>query len=318
MFGKKEENKIDKSPVKKVRRKKKAEPAKPWGKLERLIIFIFLAGIPALSLMFLVHSDNLSGSKVLGDMVVSAPKDVNVLKEELSNEIKNKKETYGIWVQALDNSYSLGINESSQFDGASIFKLPLMIAYYKAVDVGTIDPNTNYTLKYSDEAAGAGVLASMPPGTNVTYKDIVNAMGKNSDNSAFSIMYNILPDGAETNTINKIGMKNTNFENSTTTPIDVGLIYYKLINSNLISETAKKDLFNSLTNTDYENLIPSGIPDNIRVIHKYGAYNNELNDAGIVFSSKPFILVILSKGANNNEAQTEIPKIANIVYNWGR
>src|SRR5260221_5783506 len=211
MFGKKEENKIDKSPVKKVRRKKKAEPVKPWGKLERSIIFVFLIGLPALSLIFLTHSRNSSGPKVLGDITIRAPKDVNVLKEQLTNEISSQKETYGIWVQALDNSYSLGINENSQFDGASIFKLPLMIAYYKAVDKGNIDPNTNYTLKYSDEAAGAGVLASMPPGTNVTYEDIVNAMGKNSDNSAFSIMYNILPSGSEINTINELGMKNTNF-----------------------------------------------------------------------------------------------------------
>src|SRR5258708_1886003 len=130
----------DAKPVKKVRRRKKEEPQKPWGKFDRIIIFIFLVGIPILSFVFLVHSNGISTPKVLGEVTSRVPKDTDFLKEQLSNEIKNQKGTYGIWVQAIDNSYSFGINENSQFDGASIFKLPLMIAYYKAVDKGNIDP----------------------------------------------------------------------------------------------------------------------------------------------------------------------------------
>src|SRR5260221_6822759 len=103
----------DVKPVKKVRkRKKKASPPKPWGKVERLIVFTFLVFIPTLSLVFFAHSKNPSTPKVLGDLTIRAPKDINLLKEQLSNEIKNKKGTYGIWVQALDNSYSLGIHEN--------------------------------------------------------------------------------------------------------------------------------------------------------------------------------------------------------------
>ncbi len=306
----------DAKPVKKVRRRKKAEPVKPWGKLERIIVFIFLAGIPALSFFFLNHSHNLSSPKVLGEITSRAPKDINTLKEQLTKETKNQKGTYGIWIQAIDNSYSFGINENDKFEGASIFKLPLMIAYYKAVDTGKIDPTTNYTIKYADAAGGAGIISNLPPGTVVTYKDMAIALGKNSDNTAFSILYNVLGAKSVTSVMEEIGMKNTDFENSITSPFDASLIYYKLINSNLISPNSRKDLFASLTNTDFETLIPKGVPGNVQVVHKYGSVEAELNDAGIVYTNKPFILVILAKDIDEGQAETEIPKITKIVYDW--
>lgn len=305
------------------KKRKKVEPPKPWGKIERLIVLVFLLLAPALSIFFLIHSKNassanlsLAGPNVLSDVVSRGPQDSNALKNELVNETQNLKGTYGIWVQALDNSYSIGINEKESFDGASFFKLPLMIAYYEAVDKGTINPDTNYSIKYIDAESGAGILATLPPGTIVRYRDMVNDMGKYSDNTAFFIISNILGENAETNVINQIGMANTDFINSETTPYDIGFLFYKLANTNIISSNSKNDLFASLTDTNYENYIPAGIPNAVKVAHKYGADDGELNDGGIVYAGKPFILVIMSKGIDNNEANLEIPKLAKIVYDW--
>ena len=111
-------------------------------------------------------------------------------------------------------------------------------------------------------------------------------------------------------------MNHTDFDNSVTTPYDVSVIFYKLSNSGIISDSSKEKLFNSLVDTDYENLIPAGIPNSVRIVHKYGADDGELNDAGIIYTTKPYILVIMSKNINVDEAQTEIPKISKIVYDW--
>lgn len=310
----------EKTPRKK---RKKIEPQKPWGKIERLIVLAFLLLAPALSVFFLIHSKNansaklsLAGSNVLSDAISKDHKDSNALKNELVSEIQGLQGTYGIWIQALDNSYSIGINEKQSFDGASFFKLPLMIAYYQAVDKGTINPDTNYSIKYIDAESGAGILATLPPGTIVTYRDMVNDMGKYSDNTAFFILSNILGENAETNIINQVGMTNTDFVNSQTTPYDIGFLFNKLASTNLISSNSKEELFASLTGTNYENYIPAGIPHNIQVAHKYGADDGELNDGGIIYASKPFILVIMSKGIDDKEANSEIPKLAKLVYDW--
>jgi beta-lactamase class A len=316
MFPIKKKKEVDVVPVKPVRKRKpKVEPPKPWGNKERLIVFIFLVLAPISSILFLVHSKTSDAPKVLGEMS-RPPIEISVLKENLINETKNLKGIYGIWVQALDNSYSFGINEKHQFDGASLLKLPLMIGYYKGVDKGEIDPATTYTLRYSDKASGAGILSDMPAGTIINYHDMVEAMGKNSDNTAFQIMINTLGVNVETNTIQDLGMKNTNFNNGLTTPFDMGILFYKVVNTNLLSNNSKNEFLNFLTDTDYEDLIPAATPDNVRVVHKFGADDGELNDAGIIYTNKPFILIIMAKDIDLGEAKMEIPKISKIVYNY--
>ncbi len=309
---------IDEETIEKpIRRKrKKTEPTKPWGKLERVIVFIFLISAPIFSIFFFVHSKDTKIPKVLSDSISRTPPNTGELKTILERELQNLTGTYGIWIQSLDNSFSLGMNEKQEFEGASLFKLPLMIGYFEEIDKGKLDPNTKYTLKYSDGATGAGILATLPPGTAITYHDVVETMGKSSDNTAFQIMTNILEPNKEETVINEIGMTNTNFTNSKTTPYDIGLLFYKLNNTNLLSSNSKEELLNFLKKTDFENLIPSSLPNNIKVAHKYADINNSLNDAGIIYTNKPYVLVILSKDVNSDEAQIEFSKISKIVYDW--
>lgn len=316
-FKKKEDKKLEaldaELPVKKVRRRKPKEDKRPWGKLERIVVFIVFVSIPVFSIFFFVKSKN-DSPKVLGEFTKVSYKNPDGLKTALENELGDQSKNYGIWVEALDGSYKLGINEEMEFDGASLFKIPLMVAYYQAIDNGEINPKTNYTLKYSDSMTGAGVLATLPPGTVVTYQDMVDFMGKNSDNSAFAIMQNTLKKGAEEDAIKKLGMTSTSFAQSTTTPKDIGKMFMSLEKGNLLSSSSKEKLLASLKDTDFENLIPQSIPDSVKVVHKYAANGDELNDAGIVYSSNPFILVILTKG-DSNSAQ-EIVQLTKVVYDW--
>ncbi|MBI3443509.1 serine hydrolase, partial [Candidatus Woesebacteria bacterium] len=60
--------------------------------------------------------------------------------------------------------------------------------------------------------------------------------------------------------------------------------------------------------------IVKGIPEDVRVAHKYGRELHVVNDAGIAFTDKPFILVIMSKGIVEKEADAIFPELARIVY----
>ncbi len=325
-FIKKEDPKdSDEVKEKKTRkRRKKVEPPKPWSKKERLIVFTFLIGTFMTSTVLAVRSNqppalphpiNETG-KVIGKAISRQSYNTEELKNELLNKTNGLNGTYGIWVEDLSGAYKLGVNEKMNFTAASLFKLPLLIAYYKEVDEGKIDPDTVYSLKYSDATSGSGTLASLPPGTTLTYRDIATAMGKNSDNTAFQILGNIIGWKSIDTTIQEIGMTSTSFENGNTTAEDIGLLFSKLVKGGLISNSSKQALLDSITNTNNENLIPAGIPDTIEVAHKYGALGGELNDAGIVYSSNPFIIVILGKDKNTNEAASVIAQLSQIVYNW--
>lgn len=288
------------------KRRKKVEPPKPWGKLERVVVFAFLAIAPILSVIFFIHSKDSKSTKlisinsnVLSDVISQNPPDINLLKSKLIDETQSLHGTYGIWIQALDGSFTQGINENMQFSGSSLFKLPLMMSYYKEVDKGTIDPTSTYTIKYSDTQTGSGSLANMPPGATITYQDIVKAMAKDADNTAFSIMSNIVDPNSQINLISQIGMNNTDFSKNLTTAKDMGLLFYKLDTGTIISTNARNELLSFLQNSNSKDYIADGIPE-----------------AGIIYSNKPFILVILSKNTNENEQRSELPKISKIVYDW--
>jgi len=57
-----------------------------------------------------------------------------------------------------------------------------------------------------------------------------------------------------------------------------------------------------------------GIPEDVPLTHKYGRESGTVNDAGIVLSSKPFVLVIMTDGAIEREADELFPNLTKILY----
>jgi len=109
-------------------------------------------------------------------------------------------------------------------------------------------------------------------------------------------------------------MVDTSLTKNETTPYDIGIFFEELWRGNLLSEESKKELLESLTDTIYEDWLSAGVPESIRVAHKFGRELHVVNDAGIVYSQKPFIVVLLSKGIVEAEADAIFPELAKMVY----
>ena len=69
--------------------------------------------------------------------------------------------------------------------------------------------------------------------------------------------------------------------------------------------------FNALFDTSFDDVkIRAGVPKNISVAHKIGGADTDNHDAAIVFASKPYLLVIETDGATDDE----IKAISQDVY----
>ena len=233
---------------------------------------------------------------------------------EIKKLITNLKGTYGVYVRDLVTGESYGINTRESFTVASLNKLPVLLTLFKEVEAGNLNLETKYVLKVADKRAGAGSMQYKPIGTVYTYRQMAQLMGNQSDNTAFNVFSNILGDQKIQTVINNLGMKNTSFEDGETTPEDIGIFFYKLYTQNILVRDDRDELLSFITNTIYEDRIPAGIPKGITVAHKIGNEVGVISDAGIVFSDKPFILVILSEGVVEKEATEVLPKIAETVY----
>ena len=316
---------------------RKKEPPKPWTSRDRYLVSIVLGTTLITSILLALSArewklprlsrlalPKLELSIFKGGTIVikgdNKAKDLKlkVQEEKIVSEFKDIIEglsgVYGLYVVDLGTGYSFGVNEEEVFEAASLIKLPVMAGMYLNHELGIINLDSKYTLKNVDKVSGAGSLYSKPEGYEITYRNLVSLMGKQSDNTAFNVTKKLLGGEKFNEVTKKIGMQKTSLADNETTPRDIGVFFEELYKGNIVNEKDKNELLDSLTDTLYEQWLKAGIADNVRLAHKYGREVHVVNDGGIVFSENPFVVVVLSKGVVEREADEVFPKLARIVY----
>lgn len=312
-------------------RKKKFE-IKPWSKVERLWILGILSvtvgisavlglsarewklpNLPRLKLPSILSEETIiieGNGSVAGESTVAGSGSELVKRfYELTNP---KSGVYGFYVIELATGVGYGVSENEAFESASLNKLPVMVAMYKAAEEGEITLSSKYVLREEDKMEGAGSLQGKPAGTALTYKDLVMLMGKESDNTAFNIGRRVLGEEKIISYMREWGFSEALLTENTTTPKQVGMFFKALWEKKLVSEESTTDILSFLTNTNYEDWIAKD--STVRVAHKYGTLPHVKNDAGIVYANDPYILVVMSKGIVETEADEIIPQISSGVY----
>ena len=222
--------------------------------------------------------------------------------------------SYGFYVSHLEDNLSYGISEDQIFPAASLIKLPVIFSLYQQAEDKKINLEAKYSLKEEDKRGGAGIVQSAPTGTVYTYRKLAELMGNQSDNTAFNVLVQILGEDQIGVTISNLGMRKTSLKKNETTPKEMGLFFERLLKGEILTPEHQEEILGFLTKTAFEDRIPAGVPENIRVAHKIGTDARTFSDAGIIFAEKPFILVIMSKDAQETEALEVLPKITQIVW----
>ena len=291
-------------------KKKRKEPPKPWGRTERFIVLVFilltilipgvlaasarnwkLPGLPKISLPDL--SFDRGPIVIEGDD--SDKKKTEAAMAYFRQSTQKFSGVYGLYVVRLGDGSSYGVNEGEIMQAASLIKLPVMAAAYGQAESGEID------------------LDSKAPGSNSTYRQLLEAMGQRSDNAAQIKMVESLGRARVQETIEELGMLDTSLEENLTTPKDIGMFFQRLWKDLIISEESRDEMLEFLTDTNFEDWLAGGIKS-VRVAHKYGRELHVVNDAGIVFSQPPFVLVVMSDGVVETEADKFIPEAAAKIY----
>ncbi|MEK7188420.1 MAG: serine hydrolase [Patescibacteria group bacterium] len=301
---------------KEIRRPKK-EVYKPWGKKERLLVLSVLLvtilsssilgissrdwklpGIPRLTFpkSFLGEETYVIEKKTDGKATGTSQEKIDQTISAFKNKTDNTSGVWGFYAIDLSDKVSYGLNQDEIFQAASLIKLPIMSLVYKKYEEGEIN------------------LDEKVPGSTSTYRELVREMGKRSDNSAQITLVNTFGKGKIDAYINEIRMRKTSLEENETSPKDVGLFFKMLWEEDLVSTKSRDEILGYLTNTIYEDWLVAGIPKGIRVAHKYGSEVHVVNDAGIVYGPKPFVVVIMSKGVVEKEANEIFPELAKIIY----
>ncbi len=244
-------------------------------------------------------------------------RDLEGVKNSIELLLQDLQGEYGLYFYLLKQQRSLGIKEDQVFLAASVNKIPIMVSFYQEVEKGNLDEEGGYALQLRDiQDYGAGSMRYQDEGTKYQYRDLIDLMGQESDNTAAYVVVNLIGEKKIQGYLDQLGMENTSIANNTTTPKEMVDYLIRLYRDELVKGEAKEKILEALTKTDFEDRIPQGIPETVRVAHKTGNEVQVYNDCGIIFSNNPYVLCILTEEVVEEEAQDIIPKISRLIWEF--
>jgi beta-lactamase class A len=244
-----------------------------------------------------------------------------VLLEEMEERVATASGTYSVYVYELDRQEGWGFNHREKMPGASILKLPVLVAGVRKIEAGEWSLEQEVELVEADRSPGSGPLQFEPAGTKVKIGEVLKYLGRNSDNTAWLLLNRLIGVRAIEDVMLMAGMTDSTYAagSGDITAVDVGKLLVKIYRQEIAGSEGKKLIVEYLTNSIYEDRITMGVPEgSARVIHKVGTLADVWSDAGIIEPNKtsPFVVVILNKGVLRQEATGLVPWLTRQVWEF--
>ncbi len=251
-------------------------------------------------------------------LVVQQTREITALKTELDAVIaKYQNLTPGVFMIDTDTGAYVDINGDATIAAASTIKLPILVAFFQAVDQGRIKLDDMLTMKEYHVAKGSGDMQFRNPGSQYTALRTVRKMIVISDNTATNILIEELG-GAEV--LNQLfqswGLKDTVINNSlpdlsgtnTTTPKDLINLISQVNQGGLVSLKSRDNLFRIMERTRNDSLLPRGIGRGSVIAHKTGNLKSVLADVGMIdlVNGKRYLLAVLVKRPDNDQDAVDL------------
>ena len=259
--------------------------------------------------------------KIASQQLKTAPQqninnqDLDDLKAKIASYITNYKGQYGVYYYDITTGQEFGINDEDQYTSASCEKIPINLYLYTRIASGAVNPGDTLTYLQEDYEGGTGGIQYEKVGTQYTIDELSKLSIVNSDNVAANMLIRYLGMQNIKDYMRQIGGQVVLDDQNVSSPRDMGL-YMKLVYE--FSEnngTFGNELMNDFLSTElYNDRLPALLPKSVKVAHKIGNEVGVVNDVGIVFADKPYIVAVMSKGVNEEEAPTVIANISKIIY----
>lgn len=111
------------------------------------------------------------------------------MNDSVAGELQRYFDDAGVWgwlhaIDLHDNGREIGLHADEPVALASVFKLPVLVAYARMVDAGELDPRAAVTLTPAQRTSGPTGFAAMADPVTVSWRDLARSMIAVSDNAA--------------------------------------------------------------------------------------------------------------------------------------
>jgi beta-lactamase class A len=136
----------------------------------------------------------------------------------------------------------VGVDPDEPVVMASVYKLPLLVAFCRRVDAGEIDPRERVTVDPAERTAGPTGLSVMRDPVTMSWRDLACSMISVSDNAAADVLLRRVGLAHVNETLSDLGLERTRVLGGTADVLD-----------SLVADTAASDTaaaFRALTSND--------------------------------------------------------------------
>jgi len=110
------------------------------------------------------------------------------LDEVLKGPTEGSNGVLGVSVKHLETGESANLNGDRLFPTASVFKVPVLVEFYRQAEGGILSPDQQVILTERDKVPGSGILKELSEGLSVSLRDLLSLMMMVSDNTATDII----------------------------------------------------------------------------------------------------------------------------------
>lgn len=251
----------------------------------------------------------------------AAPKpDYGPLEEQIQAFLATRRATFGIYFKDLQSGASFGINENEPIPAASTRKVPLILYLNDLAARGKIDLKERLAYnKAADYQGGAGALQFFArDGDTYSLRNLATLTIVLSDNVATNMLLRRLGKENLAAFMRDLGGK-TVFPGgqNLSTARDMGLYMEAVLDFARRQPDLGNRFLDDLAHSIWHFGLPGELPARLIVAHKEGDVMGVADDVGVVYSRRPFILSVMSKGVDDtDEGFRDISRITRMVHDY--
>ncbi len=237
----------------------------------------------------------------------------------------------GLVLLPLDGRGAVMLEPDKVFHAASTMKVPVMIELFRQAKAGRLrldDPlpivndfhsivdGSIYHLRVGDDS-DAEVYKAV--GKTMTLRELCEAMITVSSNLAANLLIERLGVENIRATVARLGATGMNVRrgvedqkafdagsNNTTTARGLAVLLQKLAKGKAVGGRSDAEMVAILERQKFNDGIPAGVPEGTPVAHKTGSITKIHHDTAIVYGRRPYVLVILVRGVQDQKASAAL------------
>lgn len=232
-----------------------------------------------------------------------------------------------IYFRDLNNGPWYGINERVKFRPASLLKVPIAMAFYKAAedDPGLLKRRYRFTAEVplpDNRTPSVVPSRKIQPGREYSVEELIDAMIRYSDNQALYMLFGVIPERYLRDLYKALGVENDVLDKADgmLSMRSFGTFYRILFNASYLNRANSEKLLKLLCESEYKNALVAGVPPGTVVAHKFGEGgpkigDRQLQDCGIVYyPGRPYLLCVMAKGPRLADLEAYIKNVSAFVY----